>query len=170
MYEEYLPIVGRSVAVYLFIIIAIHLFGKKEIAQLSVPDLVFILLISNAVQNAMVGPSTSLDGGLIAAISLFVINFLFKLLMNRSKKARELLEGHAIMLIYDGRILEINMKKTGITEDELKASIREHGVEHIRDVDLAVFEVDGNISVLSDNYKHRTSRKRKVHKVLTKMD
>ena len=76
MYEEYLQIIGRSVAVYLFIIIAIHLFGKKEIAQLSVPDLVFILLISNAVQNAMVGPSTSLDGGLIAAASLFIINYL----------------------------------------------------------------------------------------------
>ena len=170
MYEEYLPIVGRSVAVYLFIIIAIHLFGKKEIAQLSVPDLVFILLISNAVQNAMVGPSTSLDGGLIAAVSLFVINFLFKLLMNRSKRVRELVEGHAIMLIYDGNIIETNLKKTGITVDELNASVREHGVEHLRDVDLAVFEVDGNISVLSDNYKHRTSRKRNAHKVLTKND
>ena len=118
----------------------------------------------------MVGPSTSLDGGLIAAVSLFVINFLFKLFMSRSKKARELIEGHAVMLVYDGKLIDVNMKKTGITEDELKASIREHGVEHIRDVDLAVFEVDGNISVLSDNYKHHTTRKRKAHKVLTKND
>jgi len=170
MFEEYLPIIGRSVAVYLFIIIAIHLFGKKEIAQLSVPDLVFILLISNAVQNAMVGPSTSLDGGLIAAAALFTINYLFKLVMYRSKKARDLVEGNAVMLIYNGKIIDRNLKATKITVEELNASIREHGVEHLRDVDLAVFEVDGNISVLSDNYKHKTSRKRKAHRVLTKND
>jgi uncharacterized membrane protein YcaP (DUF421 family) len=170
MLEEYLPIIGRSVAVYLFIIIAIHLFGKKEIAQLSVPDLVFILLISNAVQNAMVGPSTSLDGGLIAAVSLFIVNYLFKLVMYRSKKTRELIEGNAIMLIYKGIIIDGNLRKTSITIDELNAAVREHGVEHIRDVDLAVFEIDGNISVLSDDYSRKTSRKRKAHKVLTKND
>jgi uncharacterized membrane protein YcaP (DUF421 family) len=168
MIEEYLPIIGRSVAVYLFIVIAIHIFGKKEIAQLSVPDLVFILLISNAVQNAMVGPNTSLDGGLIAAAALFTINYLFKLVMYRSKKARELVEGNSVMLVYNGQIIEKNLQAAKITVDELNASIREHGVEHLRDVDLAVFEIDGNISVLSDNFKRRTTRKRKAHKVLTK--
>ena len=86
MWEEYLSIVLRSVIVYLFIVIAIRLFGKKEIAQLSVIDLVFILLISNSVQNAMVGPSTSLEGGLIAALSLFAVNFILKQILYRSKK------------------------------------------------------------------------------------
>ncbi len=71
-------IILRTVLVYLFMIIAIRVFGKKELAQLSVIDLVFILLISNSVQNAMVGPDTSLNGGLIAAGSLFLVNFSFK--------------------------------------------------------------------------------------------
>jgi uncharacterized membrane protein YcaP (DUF421 family) len=75
MWNEYTSIILRSVVVYLFIVIAIRLFGKKEIAQLSVIDLVFILLISNSVQNAMVGQNTSLEGGLIAAVSLFAVNF-----------------------------------------------------------------------------------------------
>ena len=72
---EYLIIALKAIAVYVFIIAAIRLFGKKELAQLSVIDLVFILLISNAVQNAMVGDDTTLLGGLSAAMGLFVLNF-----------------------------------------------------------------------------------------------
>ena len=79
----YISIILSSTAVYLFIVIAIRLFGKTEIAQLSVADLVFILLISNAVQNAMVGPDTSLLGGLVAAATLFLINAVFKECMYR---------------------------------------------------------------------------------------
>ncbi|MDQ1089164.1 hypothetical protein [Siphonobacter sp. SORGH_AS_1065] len=75
---QYLDIIGRSLAVYLFIIAAIRLFGKKELAQLSIVDLVFILLISNSVQNAMVGSDTSLPGGIIAAGALFLGNLILK--------------------------------------------------------------------------------------------
>src|SRR5512139_1646047 len=127
MWEEYLSIVLRSVVVYLFIVIAIRLFGKKEIAQLSVIDLVFILLISNSVQNAMVGPSTSLEGGLIAALSLFAVNFILKQILYRSKKASELVQGHSIMLIYEGRVIKENLSSAKISMDELEASVREHG-------------------------------------------
>jgi uncharacterized membrane protein YcaP (DUF421 family) len=168
MWEEYLSIVLRSVIVYLFIVIAIRLFGKKEIAQLSVIDLVFILLISNSVQNAMVGPSTSLEGGLIAALSLFAVNFILKQILYRSKKASELVQGHSIMLIYEGRVIQENLSSAKISMDELEASVREHGVKNISDVDLAVLEVDGNISVLSHDFKQKTVRKRKAHKVITK--
>jgi uncharacterized membrane protein YcaP (DUF421 family) len=168
MWEEYLSIVLRSVIVYLFMVIAIRLFGKKEIAQLSVIDLVFILLISNSVQNAMVGPSTSLEGGLIAAFSLFAVNFILKQILYRSKKASELVQGHSIMLIYDGKVIQENLSSAKISMDELEASVREHGVKNISDVDLAVLEVDGNISVLSHDFKHKTVRKRKAHKVIAK--
>src|SRR5260221_4617730 len=94
--NEYLNIAFRSVAVYLFIILAIRLFGKKELAQLSVIDLVFILLISNAVQNAMVGPSTSLSGGLIAAATLFAVNYVLKIFLFRSKSLTKLLQGDPV--------------------------------------------------------------------------
>lgn len=168
MWEEYLSIILRSVVVYLYIVIAIRLFGKKEIAQLSVIDLVFILLISNSVQNAMVGPSTSLEGGLIAAASLFLVNFILKNIMYRSKKASELIQGHAIMLVYGGKVMTQNLERARVSTDELEEAIREHGVKGIKDVNLAVLEVDGNISVLSNDYKHRTVRKRKAHKVVAK--
>jgi uncharacterized membrane protein YcaP (DUF421 family) len=168
MWDEYTSIILRSVVVYLFIVIAIRLFGKKEIAQLSVIDLVFILLISNSVQNAMVGPSTSLEGGLIAAASLFLVNFILKNVVYKSRKASEFIQGHALMLIYEGKVITQNLEKSKISNDELEAAVREHGVKDVNDVDLAVLEVDGNISVLSHDFKQKTVRKRKAHKVISK--
>ena len=167
--EPIVSIVSRTVIVYLFIVVAIRLFGKKELAQLSVIDLVFILLISNSVQNAMVGPDTSLWGGIIAAASLFVVNAGFKYFLFRSKKFTELVEGHAVMLIHKGKVIEKNIQQQKISLDELEAVVREHGLKEIEEVDLAVLEVDGNISVLSEKYQKKTSKKRKQHKVLSKV-
>jgi uncharacterized membrane protein YcaP (DUF421 family) len=102
----YLIIAGKSIAVYLFIILAIRVFGKKELAQLSVVDLVFILLISNSVQNAMVGSNSTLQGGLVAATGLFVANYILKLLLRRSKWLSKALQGEKIVLIHDGVLLK----------------------------------------------------------------
>jgi uncharacterized membrane protein YcaP (DUF421 family) len=168
MFNEYFDIVFRSIVVYLFIVFAIRLFGKKEIAQLSVADLVFILLISNAVQNAMVGPNSSLPGGLIAAGSLFLINMVFKFITYKSKKASKFVEGTIVKLIQDGKVIQENIDKERITREELEAVVREHGVDDISKVNLAVLEVDGNISILTNNYTHKTTKRRKAHRIIKK--
>ncbi|MBP9725604.1 MAG: DUF421 domain-containing protein, partial [Bacteroidia bacterium] len=147
--ENFTDILLRASVVYLFMVAAIRLFGKKELSQLSVTDLVFILLISNAVQNAMLGPDTSLAGGVLAALCLFILNYLLKLVMYRSKKVKSLIEGEPVMLVYKGNLIEDNMAKEKITLDELEAVVREHGVSSIDNVALAILEIDGNISVLS---------------------
>ena len=159
--EGYLKIALSSSAVYLFIIVAIRLFGKKELAQLSIIDLVFILLISNAVQNAMVGSDSTLSGGLVAASTLFIINYLFKFLLYRFPQLGNYVQGNEMLLIYKGQLNKANMDKARITHEEILEAVREHGVAEIREVDLAVLEIDGNISIISDQYKHRTVRKRK---------
>jgi uncharacterized membrane protein YcaP (DUF421 family) len=164
---NYLIIALKSIAVYAFIVGAIRLFGKKELAQLSVIDLVFILLISNAVQNAMVGNDTSLEGGLIAAGALFLTNFILKKLMLRNQSLSKFIQGEPIMLIYEGKVKTHALKLAQLSIEELEASVREHGVESIAKVNLAVMEVDGNISVLSNDFKHKTSKKRKGHKMLS---
>jgi uncharacterized membrane protein YcaP (DUF421 family) len=166
--NNYIRIIFSSVAVYFFIILAIRLFGKKELAQLSVYDLVFILLISNAVQDAMVGPDSTLTGGLVAAASLFVVNFILKKLQFRFPKFGKAIQGEAIMLVFEGEILSSNMNNAGITEDELMEVIREHGVASVSEVDLAVLEVDGNISVLSTDIRKKTNKRRKAHKIISK--
>ena len=168
--NNYVRIIFSTMVIYLFIVIAIRLFGKKELAQLSVVDMVFILLISNAVQNAMVGPDSTLSGGLVAASTLFLLNYLFKYLQYRFPRLGKIVEGDALMLIYKGKIIESHLKKAKITHDELMEAVREHGVITEKEVDLAILEVDGNISVLSHSFQNKTVKKRKAHKVISRTD
>jgi uncharacterized membrane protein YcaP (DUF421 family) len=137
-------------------IVAIRIFGKKELAQLSVIDLVFILLISNAVQNAMVGPDTSLSGGLIAAGALFAANFTLKKILYKNEHLSKIIQGESILLIYKGQVQNPNCKKAEISLEELEAAAREHGVKDIQHVDLAMLEVDGNISIISNDFKDKS--------------
>jgi uncharacterized membrane protein YcaP (DUF421 family) len=168
IHNNYIRIIFSSVAVYFFIILAIRLFGKKELAQLSVYDLVFILLISNAVQNAMVGPDSTLLGGLVAAASLFVVNYVLKKLQFHFPKFGKAIQGEPIMLVFKGKLLSSHLKKAGVSEDELMEVIREHGVASVAEVDLAVMEVDGNISVVSVEVPKKTTRRRKAHRIVSK--
>jgi len=138
------------------------------LSQLSVIDLVFILLISNSVQNAMVGSNTTIWGGLVAATALFVVNFIMKQAIYRFPSMSKFIQGEAIMLVYKGNIKIDNMHRTRITHEELMEAVREHGVTSITEVDLAILEVDGNISILSNDFHRKTNRKRKVHKAITK--
>lgn len=166
---SFIFIIISSLVVYLFIITAIRVFGKREISQLSVIDLVFILLISNAVQNAMVGGNTDLlIGGLIAAATLFISNYFLGEIFYRSKAISKLIQGEPLMLIYEGKPILDHLKKAKISNDEFEAAIREHGVANISEVDLAVLERDGNISVLSNNYKNKTTKKRKGNKIFSR--
>jgi uncharacterized membrane protein YcaP (DUF421 family) len=143
------------------------LFGKKELSQLSIVDLVLVLLISNSVQNAMVGNDTSLLGGLLAATSLFGMNWVFKNLLFKSDKLSGFIQGHPLMLIYHGKTIQKNVENSRVSKEELEAAIREHGVNSIEDVDIAVLEVDGNISIVSNDFKKHTTKKRRAHKSLT---
>ncbi len=166
--NPYLDIALRSLAVYAFMLVAIRLTGKKELSQLNTIDVVLILLISNAVQNAMVGNNTSLLGGLAAAAVLFILNFLLKKITFKNKKLRELIFEHPEILIHDGKLNFEKLSHLGITDEELKEAMREHGVEYYKDVKLAIFEVDGNISIITGTkeLKHTSFKRKKVHKTL----
>ncbi len=109
----------------------------------------------------MVGSDSSLTGGLVAASTLFMINYLFKYLLYRFPKLGNIVQGTELMLIYNGQLNESNLVKARITREEILEAVREHGVAEIRNVDLAVLEIDGNISIISNDFKHRTIRKRK---------
>lgn len=166
-----LDVALRSLCVYLFMVIAIRLFGKNQLSQLNAGDVVLLLLISNAVQNAMVGPNTSLEGGLIAALVLFVANFILKRLMFSNRSFETFMEDDPVILVKDGVVDEKALDKVKITKSELEEAIREHGVASIEDVKLSLLEVDGNISVISQDEKNKQTHysrikrknKRKYH-------
>ena len=165
--NPYLDIVIRSVSVYLFMVIALRVFGKKQLSQLNTADVILILLISNSVQNAMVGNNTSLYGGMVAALALFVINFIFKRVMLKSKFIKDLVKDTPEILIHNGKIAFETISRLGITNDELQEAMREHGVEYYKAVKLAMFEIDGSISIISgDKDLKQTHHKRKIHKTL----
>ena len=161
-------IILQTVTIYLLMILSLRLFGKKELAQLSIIDLVFILLISNAVQNAMVGSLTDFTGGLCSAGALFAVNFALKTILYRNEKLSKFIDGEPLTLIYDGKIIPTNLKEAQISMNELEAAVREHGCEHIEDVSLAILEIDGNISVLSHDFSKKSKKKRRTHKGLNK--
>jgi len=159
-YTHYLIVAGKSVVIYIFIIAAIRFFGKKELAQLSVIDLVFILLISNSVQNAMIGNDSTVPGGIAAALGLFICNYLFKLFMRHSSSFSKIVQGEKIVLVVDGKILFHGLQRAMMSVDELEMSVREHGVKDVAEADLVVLEVDGNITVLSKDFKHKSVKRR----------
>jgi uncharacterized membrane protein YcaP (DUF421 family) len=152
--NPYLDIIIRCIAVYLFMVLAIRFFGKKELSQLSTTDLVFIVLISNSVQNSMVGSNSSLSGGIVAATVLFCLNYLMKFLMYRSSSVKNLIEGKPVILIYHGKIDIAHLHQESISMDEIEEAIREHGIDSYKSVKLAILEVDGNISVIADQVRN----------------
>ncbi|MBE8724014.1 DUF421 domain-containing protein [Flavobacterium hungaricum] len=167
MLFPYSDIIIRSIAVYFFMTIALRVFGKKELSQLNTADIILILLISNSVQNAMVGPDTSLIGGLVAALVLFIINFIIKKLIRRYKTLSKLLVDKPEILIHDGRLDFKTLSRLDISDEELKEAMREHGIEFFKNVKLAMLEIDGTISIISQDkenlkqthYKRKHNRK-----------
>lgn len=138
----------RTAVVYLVILIGLRLAGKREIGQMNVFDLVVLLLISNAVQNAMVGPDTSLVGGILAAVVLLVINTAVARLQLKIPRLRRWVEGTPTLLVHHSELIPENMRREGIDKDTLLAALREHGLTDMSSVEMAVLETDGSISVV----------------------
>ena len=154
-------IVVRTTAVYLLVLLGIKLLGKKELAQMSAPDLVMVLLLANAVQNAMVGQDSSLVGGLLAAVLLLTLNRVLNTLTYRSQRLESFFSGTPTLLVHDGEILVPHCKREQVTVADIEMAMREHGLDDLHSVKSAVLESDGSISIISAGAPTLTSR----HKV-----
>jgi uncharacterized membrane protein YcaP (DUF421 family) len=159
-------IILRTVLVYAALLIGLRLAGKREIGQMTVFDLIVLLLIANAVQNAMVGPDSSLTGGILAAAVLLALNAVLSWLLQQYPRLRKLVEGSPTLLILHGQVLNDKMRREGIDIETLETALREHGISDRKDVEMAVLEIDGTISVVPAG--DHTLRTRKISRFLRK--
>ena len=153
-----LNIAGRTALVYVAILFGLRLAGKRELGQMTVFDLLVLMLLANAVQNAMVGPDTSLLGGLLAAVILLILNALLRRARAHWPRLGRILEGTPTVLVVHGKVVEKNLRHEGVDEELLRQALREHGVEKLADVDLAVLELDGSISVVPAGSSHKMKK------------
>lgn len=153
-------IVIRTLAVYVALLLGLRLAGKRELGQMSPFDLVVILLLANAVQNAMVGPDTSLTGGIVAAAALLAVNWVVGRLRLRFGWFEREIRGSATLLVNDGHFVEDHMRHEGLDADDIYMAMREHGVDELDQVKAAILEVDGTISIVPEQaVVHRTRRR-----------
>ena len=138
----------RPILVYVAMMLIFRVASKRELAQATLFDFLIILLISNVVQNAIIGNDNSVLGALAGAVTLVFMAGALNRVTSRSKKAREILEGKPVLLVDKGKIDDAMMRRQAVSRNDLLSSIRKGGIIHLRDVGYAILELDGSISVI----------------------
>ena len=141
-------LIVRSVIVYGFLIIMLRVSGKRQVGQLAPFDLVLLLVLSNAVQNSMNGGDNSLVGGLISAATLIALNYCVGLATFKSRRLEAVVDGRPQVLIHDGKLFEDVMARAQLTHHELQGALRQAGCACVEDVQSAILENNGAISVI----------------------
>jgi uncharacterized membrane protein YcaP (DUF421 family) len=158
----------RTAVVYTVVLLGIRLSGKREVGQMTPFDLALLLLLSNAVQNAMTGPDTSVLGGIIAASTLLLLNYLIAELSGANRRFRKLVQGQPSLLVHDGQIIAAHMAREHVSLDALHQAMREHGIAGLNEVALAVLEIDGSISLMKYDDIKPTASTHLVHRKFLK--
>lgn len=142
------PVVLQTLVLYIFLIVALRLAGHRLTAQLSVVELVVVMVLGSAVETSLVDGNTSLAAGLASALTLLVCNRALTLGLERSKWLRRALVGRPVPVVYKGRFLDRRMQQVGLSKDDVREAMRERGYDDVKQVRLAMLELNGGISVV----------------------
>jgi uncharacterized membrane protein YcaP (DUF421 family) len=160
-----LELVVRAAVIYVVFFAALRIFGKREVGQFTLFDLALVLLVANALQPAMTGPDQSIVGGLIIVLTLFALNRGVALLRVRNRFIRRLLEFEPTVVGRDGAWLLPVLVRQGLDLVDVETALREHGLDDVKQMKLAMLEADGSISIVAtdaaDTVKARRRRRRK---------
>jgi uncharacterized membrane protein YcaP (DUF421 family) len=144
-------LVVRSVVVYVFLMIALRLAGRRELGQMTTFDLVLLLVLANAVQNSINAGDNSLGGGLVSALTLLVLNFAVGEATYRWRWFERLVQGRPLPLVRNGKVILHNMKRERVTLEELRSALRKQGVDGVSKCKHAVLESDGTLTAVRDD-------------------
>jgi uncharacterized membrane protein YcaP (DUF421 family) len=138
----------RPIVIYLFLIVILRIGGRRELAQMNAFDLVVLLMLANAVQNAIIGDDNSLIGGMVGGATLVLLNLGVNWYLYRHPTVERRVEGEPTLLVKDGRLLHDNLRRELITEEELLSMVHRQGVDHFEHCAEVILETSGTISVL----------------------
>ncbi len=162
--SPFLTVALHTAAIYLFLIFMLRAFNRRQLGQLTVIDLVIIILLGSAVETAMVNANTTLVAGLISAGTLLILNRLFGLLFFRSKRLRHIVTCGPVLLVHDGQFVDERLKRAGLTRADVMEALREHEQADIANIRFAVLETDGSINVVPMQAKTYSSKQGKPKK------
>ena len=155
-------LIVRSITIYVAMVVALRLFGKREIGQFTLFDLVLVFLVANAVQPAMTGPDTSLGGGLLIILTLVLTNRALAEARRRLPFLRVVLESPPTTIARDGAWLQEAVQREDLDAEDLETALREHGIGSVDEVAQAVLEPDGSISVVPRDRRRSTRARRRI--------
>ena len=138
----------NTAIIYAFLIVAVRLVGRRHLGQLTSLDMLILVLLGSAVETAMVQASTSLKAGLVSAATLLILNRLLNFAMLKSRRFSHLVGAGPLLLVHDGKFVEENLKRLGMSKTDVIEAIRERECSSIADLRYAVFEANGEINIV----------------------
>jgi len=157
----------RPIIVYVFLVLLLRIFGKRELAQLNPFDLVVLLSLSNTVQNAIIGDDNSVSGGLLGALTLLSINYIVVRFLFRHRRLDQMLEGSPTVLIEDGQVCKGALAKELLTRGELMTVLHRQGFGRVADVDRCILEPGGGFFIKA---KEPPLEERQHAQLMSKLD
>ncbi|MBI1750526.1 MAG: DUF421 domain-containing protein [Acidobacteria bacterium] len=147
----------RSLVVYLFLLAVFRIIGKRQVGQMTPFDLIVLLMISNVLQNAMIGPDNSVLGGLLGATTVLLANWMVSRAAAASRKLERAIEGVPTVLVHHGHVIEANLRRENFSREDLLSNLRSQGVFDVEEVRAAILEPSGKLSVLRYEHPSRQS-------------
>lgn len=172
MFTPGLPLLNkvlRAIVVYFFLLLGLRLAGKRELAQLNPFDLIVLLLLSNTVQNAIIGNDNSVTGGFVGAAALLITNYIVVRLVRSNRRLQRLLEGRGDVLIKNGQIQKDHLDRELISKADLVAAAHKQGISSLHDIEHCILEPTGTISFVQRRPTPEGSRHDELLKLLHKL-